>query len=93
MEGNSSSTTMSESPVNDSVFDNTAEDSEDRSSPSADTTPNSELSPPDSPIAKNAALKPEDERANARSLAASLSLEEQVRHFRTKCDPLDNPLY
>jgi beta-glucosidase len=93
MEGNSSSTTMSESPVSDPVFDNIAEDSEDRSSPSADTTPNSELSPPDSPIAKNAALKSEDERANARSLAASLSLEEQVRHFRTKFSPLDKLLY
>jgi beta-glucosidase len=84
---------MSESPVSDPVFDNTAEDSEDRSSPSADTTPNSELSPPDSPIAKNAALKPDDERANARTLAASLSLEEQVRLFPTKSGPLDNSLY
>jgi beta-glucosidase len=86
---------MSESPdiqINDPVFDNVADDSEDRSSPNTNTTPNSELSPPDSPISKNSALK-SDDKANARSLAASLSLEDQVRHFRTKFGPLDNLLY
>ena len=81
----SSTSTMSDSPdsqINDPVFDKFAEDSEDRFSGDTNTTPNSELSPPDSPTSKNAALSQvDDKRAKARSLAASLSLEEQVRHF------------
>jgi beta-glucosidase len=60
----------------DSVFD------EDRSSADTDTTPSSELSPPDSPTSKSLTLtQTDDKRADARELAASLSLEEQVRHF------------
>lgn len=47
------------------------------SPPYTNTTPSSELSPPDSPASKNAALA-QDKRGNARRLAASLSLEEQV---------------
>jgi beta-glucosidase len=81
----SSTTTMSDSPdsqINDPIFDKFAEDSEDRSSGDTNTTPNSDFSPPDSPTSKNAALsKTDDKRAKARSLAASLSLEEQVRNF------------
>lgn len=75
---------MSDSPDsrNDPIFDKYGEDSEERSSGDTSTTPNSELSPPDSPTSKNAALsKVEDGRLKSRSLAASLSLEEQVRHF------------
>jgi beta-glucosidase len=73
---------MSNSPdsqTDDPVFDKFAEDSEYRSSGDTNTTPNSELSPPDSPASKNAGLaQGEDKRGNARRLAASLSLEEQV---------------
>jgi beta-glucosidase len=65
-----------ESQIQDPIFDRFAEDSE-RSSRSTNETPNSELSPPDSPAAKSVTLA-DDKRANARSLAASLSLEEQV---------------
>ncbi|CZR55218.1 probable periplasmic beta-glucosidase precursor [Phialocephala subalpina] len=75
---------MSESPAespgsqrNEPIFDKYAEDSEERSSRSTNETPNSELSPPDSPAAKSVTLA-DDKRANARSLAASLPLEEQV---------------
>lgn len=73
---------MAESPDsqrNDPIFDKYADDSEDRSNRDTNDTPNSELSPPDSPIAKNAEIKqPSDKRAGARLLAASLTLEEQV---------------
>lgn len=65
------------SQISEPIFDKYAEDSEDRSSRSAAETPGSELSPPDSPAAKSITLA-DDKRANARSLAASLSLEEQV---------------
>ena len=61
----------------DSQIDDPVFDSEYRSPPYTDTTPSSELSPPDSPASKNAALA-QDKRGNARRLAASLSLEEQV---------------
>ena len=78
---------MSKSPdsqIEDPIFDKFAEDSEERSSGDTNTTPNSEFSPPDSPATKNAALNQQadvdDKRANARRLAASLSLEEQVKH-------------
>ena len=68
------SRTMS-SDSTDSVFD------EDRSSADTGTPPNSELSPPDSPTSKSLTLtQTDDKRADARELAASLSLEEQVRH-------------
>jgi beta-glucosidase len=74
------SRTMS-SDSTDSVFDNYREDSEDRSSADTDTTPGSELSPPDSPTSKSLTLtETDDKRADARKLAASLSLEEQVSH-------------
>lgn len=62
------------------LFDKYA-DSEERSSRSTLETPNSELSPPDSPTAKSVTLA-DDKRANARLLAASLSLEEQVGHLQ-----------
>jgi beta-glucosidase len=63
-----------------SVFDKFAEDSEDRSSADTDTTPSSEISPPDSPTNKSLTLtQTDDKRADARELAATLSLEEQVR--------------
>lgn len=65
-----------EGQIQDPIFDRFAEDSE-RSSRSTNETPNSELSPPDSPATKSVTLA-DDKRANARSLAASLSLEEQV---------------
>jgi beta-glucosidase len=80
---------MSESPAespgsqrNEPIFDKYAEDSEERSSRSTNETPNSELSPPDSPAAKSVTLA-DDKRANARSLAASLPLEEQVGHLQS----------
>lgn len=64
--------TSPENQIDDPVFD-----TEFRSPSYTNTTPSSELSPPDSPASKNAALA-QDKRANARRLAASLSLEEQV---------------
>jgi beta-glucosidase len=75
---------MSESPdsqINDPIFDKQWEDSEERSTAVTSNTPNSELSPPDSPITKNAALNKVDSRTKSRNLAASLSLEEQVWQF------------
>jgi len=72
---------MSDSPdsqINDPIFDKQWEDSEERSTAVTSNTPDSELSPPDSPIAKSAGIDKIDGRANSRSLAASLSLEEQV---------------
>lgn len=68
-----------ESQLSDPVFDKFAEDSEDRSSGPTSTTPNSEISPPDSPRTKDAGLsQSEDARASSRKLAATLTLEEQV---------------
>lgn len=65
-----------------------ADDSEDTSSPdttndnSANSTPNTEVSPPESPFAKTVSLaESSDRKANARSLASTLSLEEQVRNL------------
>jgi beta-glucosidase len=61
----------------DSGFDKYGED--DRSSADTDTTPSSEISPPDSPTSKSLTLtQTDDKREDARELAASLSLEEQV---------------
>lgn len=80
---------MSESPdsqVNDPIFDKQWEDSEERSTAVTSNTPSSELSPPDSPITKTAGLNKIDSRAKSRSLAASLSLEEQVIY-------ISRPLY
>ena len=69
--------TSPESQVNDPIFDKFPEG---QSSGETNTTPNSELSPPDSPKNNNVGLsKGADPRTNARNLAASLSLEEQVR--------------
>ncbi len=77
------SVTSPDSQINDPIFDKYAEDSEERSSGDTNDTPNSEISPPDSPITKTADLnQAHDQRANARRLAASLSLEEQVRLSR-----------
>jgi beta-glucosidase len=69
------------------IFHKYAEDSETSANSSRDTTnaqgtPDTEVSPPESPLAKVAALvDPNDKRANARRLAASLSLEEQAREY------------
>jgi len=73
---------MSDSPdsqIHDPIFDRYGEESEERTTADTSRTPNSELSPPDSPTSKNAALTKADDRVRVRSLAASLSLEEQVR--------------
>lgn len=73
-----------DSRMHDPIFDKFTEDSEGRSSGDTSTTPNSEISPPDSPAIKNAGLSKADvNRAKSRSLAASLSLEEQVRLFHS----------
>lgn len=82
--GNIAAVSMPKSPdsqLNDPVFDQFPEDSEDRSSGNTDITPNSEFSPPASPEGKNAVPTSRTDygRAKARSLAASLSLKEQVR--------------
>jgi beta-glucosidase len=74
---------MAESPDSqtmDPIFDNNkyTEDSEGQSTANTNTTPNSELSPPDSPKVQNAELNKTDAKANSRKLASSLSLEEQV---------------
>jgi beta-glucosidase len=61
------------------VLESYAEDSEGISTRNTNDTPNTEVSPPESPSSKSATLiDPNDKRANARTLAASLSLEEQV---------------
>jgi len=78
--------TMADSPNsqrNDPIWDITAhgEDmSEERSSADTSTTPASEISPPGSPARKNAPLIKSEPKAKSRNLAASLSLEEQVRY-------------
>jgi len=54
--------------------------SEERSSADTSTTPASEISPPGSPARKTAPLIKSEPKAKSRSLAASLSLEEQVRY-------------
>jgi len=72
---------MSDSPDSqrsDPIFDKYGEDSEARSTADTSITPASQLSPPDSPTSKSATLNTVDNRAKSRSLAASLSLEEQV---------------
>ena len=62
------------------------ETSEERSSADTSTTPASELSPPGSPTTRSSSLSSKvDGRAKARALAASLSLEEQVRGIYTQC--------
>lgn len=70
---------MSDSPDSqrsDPIFDKFGTDSEARSTIDTSITPASQLSPPDSPITKNVKLV--DNRAKSRTLAASLTLEEQV---------------
>jgi beta-glucosidase len=77
---------MSDSPESETqgpIFDKFENESEEPSS-NADadisTTPNTEISPPDSPTTKSAALSKQiDRRTKSRTLAASLSIEEQVR--------------
>lgn len=77
---------MTDSPdsqKNDPIFDKYPEDSEDRSNTDTNPTPNSELSPPTTPINKEVELGQKvDPRTNARKLAATLSLEEQVHTFQ-----------
>jgi beta-glucosidase len=74
---------MAESPDSqnmDPIFDSKfTEDSEGQSTANTNTTPNSELSPPDSPTTENVGLDKIDARTNSRKLASSLSLEQQVR--------------
>lgn len=74
---------MSDSPeseVRGPIFDKFENESEEPSNADISITPNTELSPPDSPTTKNADLsKTVDRRTKSRTLAASLSLEEQVR--------------
>ena len=74
---------MSDSPeseVRGPIFDKFENESEEPSNADISITPNTELSPPDSPTTKNADLsKTVDGRTKSRNLAASLSLEEQVR--------------
>lgn len=73
---------MTESPasqVKDLVFDKYNEDLESRSSADITNTPDSDIYTPSSSEAKNGDLASDaDPRANSRSKAASLSLEEQV---------------
>lgn len=69
---------MADSPdslPNEPIFDKFGEDSE-----TADTsiTPASQTSPPGSPASKSVPLSQVDNRIKSRSLAASLSIEEQV---------------
>ena len=77
---------MADSPAsqrNDPIWDIAAhgeDTSEGRSSADTSTTPASEISPPGSPTGSKAPVTGPDPRAKSRSLAASLSLEEQVRH-------------
>lgn len=59
-----------------SLFDKLTDTDLDNLTRESNTTPSSGPSPPESPVGKPADL---DKRANARSLAVSLSLEEQVR--------------
>lgn len=70
---------MAESPesqISDPIFDRFEEGSDILSSRDTIATPDSEISPPESPLEKHAILDP---RTKSRQLAASLSLEEQVK--------------
>lgn len=72
---------MAESPdsqISDPIFDKFEEGSDAVSSRDTVATPDSEISPPESPLEKHATLDP---RTKSRQLAASLSLEEQVKHI------------
>lgn len=70
-----------ESQIADPIFDKSGDVSETPSSRNNSTTPSSEISPPDSPPNTKAVLdKAVDGRARVRRLAASLSIEEQVRY-------------
>lgn len=72
---------MAESPdsrIIDPIFDKFEEVSDAISSRDTATTPSSEITRPDSPVEKHARLDP---KTKPRRLAASLSLEEQVRYF------------
>lgn len=72
--------TMAESPAKDIVFDKYNEDLESRSSADITNTPDSDLYTPSSTKTTNHDLASSaDPRANSRSKAALLSLEEQVR--------------
>jgi beta-glucosidase len=76
---------MSDSPeseIRGPIFDKFENESEEPSNADISITPNTELSPPDSPTSKSAALSNvADRRSKSATLAASLSLEEQVSHF------------
>lgn len=72
---------MAESPdsqISDPLFDRCEEGSDVISSRDTVATPDSEVSPPETPLEKHAMLDP---RITSRQLAASLSLEEQVKGF------------
>lgn len=69
---------MAESPesqISDSIFDKFEEATDVTSSRDTVATPDSEISPPESPLEKHAILDP---RTKSRQLANTLSLEEQV---------------
>ncbi|KAH8596601.1 glycoside hydrolase family 3 protein [Bisporella sp. PMI_857] len=65
-------------PVWDDITPHGEDTSEERSSADTSATPASEVSPPGSPVKRSAVLNKGDGKAKARSLAASLTLEEQV---------------
>lgn len=66
--------------IHDSVFDRSPDDSEYPSGVDTNTTPGSELYSPESPSTKPSELiPPQDGREKSRALAATLSLEEQVK--------------
>jgi hypothetical protein len=77
--------TMSDSPeseIRGPIFDKFENESEEPSNAEISITPNTELSPPDSPTSQSATLNHvTDRRSKSATLAASLSLEEQVRQF------------
>ena len=76
---------MSDSPESEiraPIFDKFENDSEEPSNAEISITPNTELSPPDSPTSKTVALNHvTDRRSKSATLAASLSLSEQVNDF------------
>jgi beta-glucosidase len=74
---------MPDSPggeIREPIFD-TLDNVSEKPNEDVSITPNTELSPPDSPTRNGAALSHQtDRRTKSATLAASLSLEEQVRH-------------
>ena len=76
---------MSDSPESEiraPIFDKFENESEEPSNADISVSPNTDLSPPDSPTSKSAALSHGiDRRSKSATIAASLSLEEQARHL------------